>query len=219
MEVRHDVDDIIFELLGRFSLEKVYSECDTQAYQRLVISLLARLNAIYSLQRLSLPSKNEQVGQYLGFLVSWEVIIRSVEFVLQIVIEGREAFWAVPALRDKYLAELLSVSLRILMLHPKPPGGQWSYKERRDRFARIHGLLEKLFDNYPDPKSFLLSVCKEITDVLRTHPDALDLPTKLRYELPNVATQMVRAKCLYTGFVSDGCIGRCSTDSRFVACF
>ncbi|KAI1925537.1 hypothetical protein LOZ58_006021 [Ophidiomyces ophidiicola] len=200
--IRHDIDDIILELLGRFSLEKVYSECDPQTYQRLVIALLARLNAIYSLQRLSLPSEQDQIGQYLGFLASWEVIIRSVEFVLQIVIEGRDSFWEARALRDKYLAELLSVSLRILSLHPKPPGSH-RVKDRRDRFARIHGFLEKLFDNYPGPKSFLLLICKEIADVLRTDPNALALPPKLRHELPNLATQLYPLpECLSPSYVS-----------------
>ncbi|WEW60398.1 hypothetical protein PRK78_005883 [Emydomyces testavorans] len=200
--IRHDIDDIILELLGRFSLEKVYSECDVHSYQRLVIVLLARLNAIYSLQRLSLPSESEQAGQYLGFLASWEVVIRSVEFVLQIVIEGRDSFWEVQALRDKYLAELLCVALRILALHPKPPAVP-RLKERRDRFARIHGLLEKLFDNYPAPGSFLLLVCKEITDVLRTDPNALALPTELRHDLPNLATQLYPLPdCLSPDYVS-----------------
>ncbi|EER23138.1 hypothetical protein CPC735_045080 [Coccidioides posadasii C735 delta SOWgp] len=200
--IRHDVDDIILELLGRFSLEKVYSECDPQTYQRLVIALLARLNAIYSLQRLSLPSESEQAGQYLGFLASWEVVVRSVEFILQIIIEGRDSFWEARPLRDKYLAELLCVALRILILHPKPPGGH-RVKERKDRFARIHGSLEKLFDNYPDPKSFLLCTCKAITDVLRNDPNALPLPSKLRSELPNLTTQLYPLpECLSPGYVS-----------------
>jgi hypothetical protein len=188
---RSDVDNIILELLGHFSLEKIYADADKETYQYLVITLLAQLNAIFDVQRLSLPSENLQVGWYLGFLASWEVTLRSVEFALQIVVDGRESLWESRPLRDKYLAELLLSALRFLTLHPKAPANQRA-KDRRDRFARIHGLLERLCDSYPGQKSFLLLVCKEVTDSLRTEPDAVALPTRLRYELPNLATELVR---------------------------
>src|SRR5438270_7364120 len=82
LSLRSDVDDIILELLGHFSLEKIYSEGDKETYQHLVVTLLAQLSAIFYIQRLTLPSENLQVGWYLGFLASWEVTLRSVEFVL-----------------------------------------------------------------------------------------------------------------------------------------
>lgn len=190
LSLRSDVDNIILELLGRFSLEKIYSEGDKEAYQQLVITLLSQLNAIFYIQRLSLPSENLQIGWYLGFLVSWEVTLRSVEFVLQIVVEGRESLWDADQLRDKYLAELLLSALRVLTLHPKAPANQRA-KDRRERFARIHRSLERIYDSYPGPKSFLLHVCKEITDALRTDPNGLALPPRLRSELPNLASEMV----------------------------
>lgn len=187
---RSDVDSIVLELLGQFSLEKIYADADKETYQFLVITLLAQLHSIFWIQRLSLPAENHQVGWYLGFLVSWEVTLRAVEFVLQVVVEGRESLWEAKALRDTYLAEFLLSSLRVLTLHPKAPVNQRA-KDRRDRFARIHGSLERLYDSYPGQKSFLLLICKEITDSLRTEPNALALPTRLRYELPNVATDLV----------------------------
>jgi hypothetical protein len=190
LSLRNDVDDIILELLGQFSLEKVYSEGDKKTYQHLVITLLAQLNAIFFIQRLSLPSESLQVGWYLGFLASWEVILRSVELVLQVVVEGREALWEAPLLIDKYLAEFLLSSLRVLTLHPKTLTNQRA-RDRRERFARIHCSLEQVYDSYPGPKSFLLLVCKDITDSLRIRPNALTLPPKLRYELPNLASELV----------------------------
>ena len=193
LSLRSDVDDIILELLGRFSLEKIYSEGDKETYQHLVITLLAQLNTVFYIQRLSLPSENVlQVGWYLGFLASWEVILRSVEFVLQTVVDGREALWEAPSLIDKHLAELLLSALRVLTLHPKAPTNQRA-KDRRERFARIHRSLERVYDSYPGRKSFLLLVCKDITDSLRTEPNALALPSRLRYELPNLASELVLA--------------------------
>lgn len=184
------MDDIILELLGHFSLEKIYADGDKESYQHLVITLLAQLNAIFQIQRLTLPSENSQVGWYLGFLANWEVTLRSVEFVLQVVLEGRESLWEAQTLRDKYLAELLLSALRLLILHPKPPSNLRA-KDRRERFARVHRSLERIFDGYPGPKSFQLLVCKEITDVLRTDSYALQLPARLRHDLPNLATEMV----------------------------
>jgi hypothetical protein len=192
LSLRSDVEDIILELLGRFSLEKIYSGAgDKDTYQHLVITLLAQLNAIFYIQRLTLPAETLQVGWYLGFLVSWEVTLRSVEFVLQVVAEGRESLWERRSLRDKYLAEFLLSALRILTLHPRPPANQ-RVKDRRDRFARVHRSLEQVFDGYPGPKSFLLAVCKEVTKQLHTDPNALGLPERLRHEMPNLASELVR---------------------------
>lgn len=190
LSLRSDVDDIILELLGHFSLEKIYAESDKETYQHLVITLLAQLNTIFQVQRYTLPSENLQVGWYLGFIASWEVTLRSVEFVLQVVLEGRDSLWEAQSLRDKYLAELLLSALRLLTLHPKAPANQRA-KDRRERFARVHRSLERIYDSYPGPKSFLLLVCREITDALRTEPNALVLPPKLKYELPNLASELV----------------------------
>lgn len=79
-----------------------------------------------------------------------------------------------------------------MILHPKIPSAQRA-KDRRDRFARLHRSLERVFDSYPGPESFLLLVCKEVTDSLRTEPNGLGLPPKLRTELPNLATELVSA--------------------------
>jgi hypothetical protein len=171
LALRIDVDSIVLEVLGQFSLEKVYSDGDKETYQRMVATLLAQLNAIFYIQRLSLPSESLQASWYLGFLASWEVTVRVVEFVLQILVEGREALWEAPQLRDKYLAELLLSALRVLMLHPKAPRA----KDRRERFDHVHKSLERVYDGYPGSNSFLLSVCKEITDSMRTDPNGLAL--------------------------------------------
>lgn len=104
LSLRSDIDDIILELLGQFSLEKIYADGDKETYQNLVINLVAQLNAIFNVQRLTLPSEGLQVGWYLGFLASWEVTLRTIEFVLQIVVEGRESLWESRLLREKYLA-------------------------------------------------------------------------------------------------------------------
>lgn len=193
LSLRNDIDNIILELLGQFSLEKIYAESDKEVYKQLVVTLVTQLNAIYYIQRLSLPSEYHQAGWYLGYLASWEVTMRSVEFVLQIVVEGRESLWDAEELRDKYLAEFLLSSVRVLTLHPKAPSNQRA-KDRRERFARIHRSLERIYDSYPGPKSFLLTVCKEITDSLRTEPNALGLPPRLRYELPTLATELVSGR-------------------------
>jgi hypothetical protein len=192
LSLRSDIDDIILELLGRFSLEKIYSEGDKEVYQHLVEQLLVHLRTIFNIQRLSLPSESLQIGWYLGFLVSWEVTVRTVEFALQIVVEGRDSLWERTSLRDKHLAEFLFSALRFLTLHPKAPTNQRA-KDRRERFGRIDRSLERLYDSYPGPKSFLLLVCKEITDSLRDTPNVLALPSRLRYELPNLASELVRS--------------------------
>jgi hypothetical protein len=192
LSLRSDIDDIILELLGQFSLEKIYSEGDREKYQNLVITLLAQLNTIFNIQRLSLPSDNHQLGWFLGFLASWEVTLRTIEFILNVVVEGRESLWEARLLRDKYLPELLLNALRFLMLHPKVPSNQRE-KDRRDRFSRIHRSLEYVFDSYPGPESFLLLVCREVTDSLRMEPDGLasKFPSKLRIGLPNLASELV----------------------------
>lgn len=190
LSLRSDIDNIILELLGQFSLEKIYCDSDKETYQNLVITLLAQLNAIFNVQRLTLPSANLQVGWYLGFLASWEVTLRAVEFVLQVVVEGRESLWDSRLLKEKYLGEFLLNSLRLLTLHPKVPSTQKA-KDRRDRFARVHGYLERVFDSYPDPGSFLLLICREVTDSLRADSNAVALPPRLKSELPNLASELV----------------------------
>ncbi|OJD21078.1 hypothetical protein ACJ73_07583, partial [Blastomyces percursus] len=189
LALRSDVEDVIKELLGHFSLEKIYSDGNKESYQALVTSLLSQLNAIFYIQRLSLPSEKIHTGPYLGFLASWETSLRCVEFVIQIIEEGRESLWEVRRLRDHYLAEFLLLALRFLSLHPKAPTGQRA-KERRERFLRIHRSLERVYDSYPGPKSFLLQVCKEVTGSLRSNPDSLALPSRLRYELPNLGSEL-----------------------------
>ncbi|AEO67779.1 uncharacterized protein THITE_2050653 [Thermothielavioides terrestris NRRL 8126] len=192
LALRSDVDDIVLELLGRFSLERIYaSASDRVAYQHLVIALLSQLKTIFDIQRLTIPSENAPLGRHLGFLVSWEVGLRSVEFVLQTIAEGRESLWEHRKLRDKYLAEFLLSALRVLSVHPKTPSNQRA-RDRRERFARIHGALEQVFDSYPGPKSFSLEVCKEVAAQLHADPDVLMLPPKLRSELPNLASELVR---------------------------
>lgn len=190
LSLRSDIDNIILELLGQFSLEKIYAEGDQEEYQTLVVTLLIQLNAIFSIQRLSLPSENLHVGWYVEFLASYEVTLRAVEYVLQVIIEGRETLWEARLLRDKYLAEFLLNVLRFVTLHPRIPSPQRG-KDQRDRFARIHRLLERIFDSYPPPESSLLLVCRETTDSLRTRPNGLQLPARLKVELPNVATKLV----------------------------
>ena len=189
LSLRSDIDNIILELLGQFSIEKIYAENDKQIYQNLVITLLAQLNMILNVQRLTLPSENSQAGWYLGFLASWEVVLRAVEFMLQLVVEGREGVWESRLLKEKYLGELLLNALRFLTLHPKIPSTR--AKDRRDRFARLHKQLEQIFDSYPGQNSFLLLVCREITDSLRTEPNGFALPLRLRLELPNLASELV----------------------------
>lgn len=189
LSLRSDVDDIVLELLGRFSLEKIYAEAgDNDAYQRLVISLLSQLNAIFYVQRLTLPTENVHAGRHVGLLVSWDVTVRCIELVLQVVADGRESLWECRKLRDKYLAEFLLSALRFLTLHPRSVTNQ---RARRERFARIHKSLERVFDSYPGDKSFLLLVSKEVTNQLCADPNALTLPQRLRYELPNLTSELV----------------------------
>jgi hypothetical protein len=197
LSLRSDIDNIILELLGQFSLEKTYAEADKEVYQGLVITLLVQLNTIINVQRLTLPSENSQVGWYLGFLASWEVTLRAVEFVMQIVVEGRESLWEARLLREKYLAEVLLNALRFLTLHPKIPSSR--AKDRRDWFARLHRQLERIFDSYSGQGTFLLLVCREITDSLRSEPDGLALPPRLRLELPNLASELVRISRVHPG--------------------
>ena len=192
LALRSDPDNVILELLGHFSLEKIYAAAgEREAYQNLVIALLAQLNAVFYVQRLTLPAENLPVGWYVGLLASWEVTLRSVEFALQTVVEGRESLWEARQLRDKYLAEFLLSALRVLTLHPKPPANQRA-KDRRDRFARVQRAVEQVFDSYPGQKSFLLEVCKEVANHLHEDPNALALPQRLKYELPNLASELVR---------------------------
>ncbi|KAK0669782.1 hypothetical protein QBC41DRAFT_319272 [Cercophora samala] len=211
--LRSDVDDIVLELLGRFSLEKIYIDAsDRDSHQQLVITLLSQLKSIFDIQRLTLPSDNNiHAGWYLGFLISWEVALRSVEFLLQTIVEGRETLWEHRLLRERYLADFLLSSLRVLTLHPRAPAVQRS-RDRRERFARIHGLLEQVFDSYPGPNSFSLAVCKEITTQLHVDPDSLGLPPGLASGLPNLTSQLFPLPpCLLPAAIADivpaGCFG------------
>ncbi|ODH50361.1 hypothetical protein GX48_03476 [Paracoccidioides brasiliensis] len=202
LALRSDVEDIIKELLGHFSLEKIYAEGDKESYQALTTTLLSQLNAIFYIQRLSLPAENINTGPYLSFLASWETTLRCVEFVVQIIEEGRESLWEVRRLRDHHLAEFLLLCLRFLSLHPKAPAGQRA-KDRRERFSRIHRSLERVYDSYSGPKSFLLQLCKEVTCSLRNDPDSLALPSIYRYELPNLGIELYPlAPCLLSESVS-----------------
>ncbi|KAM3480816.1 hypothetical protein MY8738_004817 [Beauveria namnaoensis] len=197
LALRSDVDDIILELLGQFSLEKLYlSAGEKTRYQTVMINLLVQLDAIFYIQRLTIPSRQLQPGLFLGFLVSWEVAARTVELILQTIVEGRDNFWEATALRDEYLAEFLLGVLRVLQLHPRSPPLQRP-KDRRARFARIHRLLEQIFDAYPGQKSFLLTVCKEITKRLHEDANSLSLPPKMQQAAPNLTTEMVRTKPKY----------------------
>ncbi|KAM3512939.1 hypothetical protein MY11210_003422 [Beauveria gryllotalpidicola] len=190
LALRTDVDDIILELLGQFSLEKLYlSSGEKTRYQTVMINLLVQLDAIFYIQRLTIPSRQLQPGLFLGFLVSWEVAARTVELILQTIVEGRDNLWEATALRDEYLAEFLLGALRVLQLHPRSPPLQRP-KDRRARFARIHRLLEQIFDAYPGQKSFLLTVCKEITQRLHEDANSLSLPPKMQQAAPNLTTDM-----------------------------
>jgi hypothetical protein len=199
---RSDIDDIILELLGRFSLEKIYADSgSTEVYQQLVITLLAQLNTIFYIQRLTIPVDSVHVGRHLGLFVSWEVTARAVELVLQVITDGREALWSCRRLRDKYLAEFLLSAFRILTVHPRVLNNR--IKDRRDRFARIHKALEQIFDSYPGAKSFLLVVCKESTYQLHIDPDALSLPQRMRTGLPNLTSDIVRTKTATRRYTSN----------------
>ncbi|XWW92697.1 hypothetical protein V2A60_000622 [Cordyceps javanica] len=190
LALRSDVDDIILELLGRFSLEKLYLvDGEKTRYQTIMINLLIQLDAIFYIQRLTIPSRQSQPGPFLGFLVSWEIAARTVELVLQTIVEARDNLWEATALRDEYLAEFLLGALRVLQLHPRSPPLQRP-KDRRARFARIHRLLEQIFDAYPGPKSFLLIMCKEITGRLHEDAHSLCLPPKMQQTAPNLTTEL-----------------------------
>jgi hypothetical protein len=191
LALRSDVDDIILETLGRFSLDKIYAgPSDSTGHQQLVITLLVQLNVFFFIQRLTLPAASVHAGYYLGFLVSWEVALRCVEFVLQVLVEGRESLWEEKRLRDKYLAEFLLSALRVLSLHPRPPANL-KLRDKKERFARVHRLLEQVFDSYPGSKSFLLVAARDFTGALQSEPSILDLPDRLKYELPNLVSELV----------------------------
>lgn len=191
LALRSDVDDIILEILGRFSLEKLYlAGGEKTRYQNVIINLLVQLDAIFYIQRLTIPSSQQQPGPFLGFLVSWEVAARTVELVLQTVAESRDSLWEATALRDEYLAEFLLGALRVLHLHPRPPPLQ-GRKDRRARFTRIHRLLEQIFDAYPGEKSFLLTLCAEITGKLHEEAHSLCLPPRMQQASPNLTTELV----------------------------
>ena len=190
LALRSDVDDIIIELLGRFDLEKIYADSNKDVYADLILALLAQLDVIFFIQRLTLPAPGRSpAGWSLGFLVSWEVTVRTVEFILQTVLEAREVLWDA-SFRDEYLARLLLSTVRILLLHPKPPANSKA-RDRRDRFARIQRSLERICDSYPDTNSPLLSVCRAIADSLCSAPDTLTLPPRMKEELPSLSEDLV----------------------------
>lgn len=191
LALRSDVDDIVLELLGRFTLERVDAATSNKSkYQDILINLLTQLDTIFYIQRLTLPSQQVQVGPHLGHLVSWEVTARTVELLLQVLVESREILWDATDLLDDYLAEFLLGALRILTLHPRAPASQGA-REKRRRLGRIHRLLEQIFDAYPGPKSFLLIVCKEVASKLHEDADSLALPQRMRFELPYIAGNLV----------------------------
>lgn len=198
LALRSDIDDIILELLGRFSLEKVYADADKESYADLILTLLVQLRVIFFIQRLTLPPGGTiPVDWSLGFLVSWEVTVRTVEFILQIVLEAREVLWDSP-LRDEYLSRLVLSTVQILLLHPKTPPNS-RLRDRRDRFARVHRALERVCDNYPDTSSSFLAVCRAIADALRAEPNALSLPPRLKQELPSLTGDLVRKRIFRCG--------------------
>ncbi|EGD86267.1 hypothetical protein H112_07198 [Trichophyton rubrum D6] len=200
LSLRSDADDIILELLGRFSLDRIYADSNREKFQQLVSTLLSQLNAVLYIQRLSLPSDKEQVEEYVGFLANWETISRSIEFVLQVVLEGHENLFNVHQHLDVQLADLVSTALRVLSFHPKSLP---DIKDQKHRFARIHRLLDKLHDRYPGPRPCLLLICRDMANALRMDPTSLPLPTKLMKEIPNLALDLYPLHdCLSDRYVS-----------------
>ncbi|KAL9111011.1 MAG: hypothetical protein Q9227_004444 [Pyrenula ochraceoflavens] len=187
LSLRSDVDNVILELLGQFSLEKVYADSDSETYQSLVATLLVQLNAVFYIQRMSLSSQDAQMGWYLGLLASWEVVIRAVEFIAETLVASREQLWNASLIREKYVPEALLSMLRVLALHPKAPARS---KERRSRFVRVHKSLERVYEILPGSRSQLLLICRDVTARMSTDPDALDLPAELKFKLPNLATKL-----------------------------
>ena len=193
LALRSDVDDVVLELLGRFSLDRIYAETSTSTakhgYQRLVMTLLAQLNAVFFLQRLTVPAEGSvHAGRSLGLLVSWDLTVRCIELVLHVVADGRDILWESRRLRDKHLADFLLSALRLLTLHPRPAA---AHRARRDRFARIRKDLEQVFDSYPGDKSFLLLAARDVANQLCADADALALPRRLGHELPSLTSELV----------------------------
>jgi hypothetical protein len=194
LALRSDVDDICLELIGRFSLEKVYvSAADADVYVQLLTTLLIKLEAILYVQRLTLPTDNVHASRYLGLLISWEVLARTVDVVLHALGEVRNMLAEETALRDRRLPRFLLLALRVLALHPRQPGGQRGIKEKRERFGRMHGALEHIADGIPGPRSFLLETCMEMAaQIHASDTSVVGLPPGLKYGLPNLAVDMVR---------------------------
>lgn len=185
---RTDIDDLIVELLGRLSLERIYADSDRRAYSQLVLTLLVQLNSVFSLQRLYLPKDKQPSTRSLSYLVSWEVTIRTVEAVVQLVVDGKESLWEIHGTICNALGRFLLSALRVLALHPKPTG-IFDFTHR-DRVARLHTLLELVCDNYPDSSDLLL-VCREVTRSLSDNPYSLTPPTWLRCQLASLKTKLV----------------------------
>lgn len=192
LALRTDVDDVILELLGRFSLEKLYTEsCDAQTYQRVVIVLLVQLKTVFFFQRLALPAEGVHVAPYLGLLASWDVTTRCVEQVLQTVVDGRDLLWECHQLRDHYLADFLLSALGFLALYPRAIANQRA-TARRERFNRIRKSLEQVFDNYAEERSSLLLVCREVANQLcAADSSVLSQPHGLSGRFPNITTDLV----------------------------
>lgn len=190
---RSDIDSIILELLGQFSLERIYLRADKEAYQRTLINLLVQLDVLFKIQRLSIPAEGVAVGRYLGHLASWETSLRTVEFVLRVIVEDGESLQEARMLEFspayRYMPELVLNAVRFLTLHPKIPSTQRA-KDRRDRFARINRLIESVCDIYAASASdpFLLTICREVVAALCNDPDMFILPSRLRSELPSLVT-------------------------------
>jgi hypothetical protein len=195
LALRSDVDDILLSLLGEFSLEKVYADSDSEQYIQVFLVFVIQLNVIFTIQRLSIPSTDiSPVGPSLGYLVSWEVTVRVVEYVLQAIIDARQVLWNAGSTWDEHLEVMLLSALRVLSLHPKPPATARA-KGRRDRFARIHQALEKVCDNSPDGRKSRLAVCKAAAEALQNAPETLALPPPLKDQLPTLVADLVSISC------------------------
>lgn len=185
LSLRSDVDDVVLELLGQFSLEKIYAgPANAHVYQNLVITLLAKLNIIFYIQKLTLTGNDAHNSRHPSYPVSLEVTLRCIEFTLQIIDEDCTTPWKRQAVRDKYLAEFLLSALRTAVLHPRASASD----NGRSRFARICASLEHILDADPGPRPFLLEVCR-LTVAL--DPDALGLPLRMRDGFPNLTSELV----------------------------
>lgn len=114
--------------------------------------------------------------------------MRTVEVVVQLVVDGKESLWEIHATACNALGKFLLSALRVLALHPKPTG--ILDFTHRDRVTRLHKLLELVCDNYPDSTDLLL-VCREVTRALSDNPYSLAPPTWLRCQLSSLKRKLV----------------------------